>query len=561
MTKQTTTRRQKDISRLLREKKKIQNSVVSKTRKVSEPRRRPKRKVPDQRLPKELNLSSEDNGQIIHEGLTFKQVADQLAIFEAGSSFIALNRPCRINDGIVVVAPEMHKHYTDLHDEAAAKGRLIKFVPASGAASRMFKDWYGMMDAGRTPTDAEAEKLTIKLRRYAFMEDLGAAAEAAGWDLDTLIAEKRFDLILSLILTPKGLNYGQLPKALLKFHAYSQGSRTAIDEHLVEAAQYVKDSQKISRLHITVSDVHLALLRAHLEMIIDDYKRRFDTVYDIGLSTQKSSTNTIAVDLGNRPFRLEDGRLCFRPGGHGALLENLNAIDGDIIFLKNIDNIVPDHLRAATVLHKKILCGYLIKLQEEIFRYLRILENSQVDEDMLSRISAFCREKLHIVFPAGFSEAGAEEKSAILAQKLNRPLRVCGMVKNESEPGGGPFWIEEDGGAQSLQIVESHQIDQGSEHQQSQWRMATHFNPVDLVCGVRDYKGEKFDLRRFVDARTVSITIKSEKGRDLKALEHPGLWNGAMADWTTVFIEVPIETFNPVKTIEDLLRPAHQPAY
>ena len=374
-----------------------------------------------------------------------------------------------------------------------------------------------------------------------------------------MLEARRHADVLAYILTSKGLNYGNLPKALLKFHAYSDGSRSALEEHLVEAVLYTKDACRICRLHLTLSEEHEDDVAEYLSVIKRYYEKHYDVIFDIALSTQESSTNTIAVDLDNRPFRNQQGELVFRPGGHGALLENLNATGGDIIYLKNIDNIVPDRLKPVTVFYKKVLGGYLISLQNEIFRYLRRLDEAEMDEKTLRELKTFCESRLHLVMPPWFEDLSLPEKGSFIFKRLNRPIRVCGMVRNQGEPGGGPFWINEEDQTQSLQIVEESQIDSQSAEQKAVWSQATHFNPVDLVCGVRDYRSCQFDLHDFVDRDAYFISQKSEKGRDLKALELPGLWNGSMAFWTTIFVEVPIETFNPVKTIHDLLRPQHLP--
>jgi len=414
------------------------------------------------------------------------------------------------------------------------------------------------MDAGGLDDADLMYKILADLRKYAFFEDLHAEAVRRGQNLDELVEKGKISDILSLVLTQAGLNYGQLPKALLKFHRYPEGSRAAIEEHLVEAALYVKDGLGRCRLHFTVSSDHEKAVAAFLKQTMGDYERRLRVSFDLSFSTQHAYTDTLAVDLKGEPFRDENGSLVFRPGGHGALLENLDQLNGDIIFIKNIDNVVPDHLKSATVLYKKILGGYLIRLQKEIFSGIKMLTGGGVSEQELAGIVDFCERELYISFPADFPEYPLAARCEQVLRKLNRPLRVCGVVRNVGEPGGGPFWVEDDNGSSSIQIVEEIQIDGNSEQQRSQWRNATHFNPVDLVCGVRDYQSQKFDLKRFVNPRAISIARKTEKGRELQALELPGLWNGAMADWNTVLIEVPLETFNPVKTVEDLLRPQHQ---
>lgn len=506
-----------------------------------------------------MTFTYADIKQIEKEGQSVDQVLAQIDRFKKGTSPIKLNRPCTVNDGIVTIPEGDLKKITALYEAEVQKGRMLKFVPASGAASRMFKDWYKCFEEGNFYSDEAGAVFIECLKSFAFFNDLRDEISGKGGDIESLIEEKKKIEILEFILTSKGLNYGNLPKALLKFHSYPDGNRTALEEHLVEAALYVKDAHTMCRLHYTVSEEHQKQVEDYLSRITNIYEKRYDVKYCTTLSIQKSSTNTIAVDLDNHPFRDQQGGLVFRPGGHGALLENLNSIDGDIIFLKNIDNIVSDRLKPVTIVYKKILGGYLIYLQNTIFRYLRLLAKQEPGEDEIAEIVLFCEKMLHIVFPPLFKNLSLPEKCGCVVAKLNRPIRVCGMVKNEGEPGGGPFWVDEEDGTQSLQILEQSQIDSNSKEQKDIWNSATHFNPVDLVCGVRDYRAQKFDLHEFVDNKSYFISQKSEKGRDLRALELPGLWNGSMAFWNTIFVEVPIETFNPVKTVYDLLRPQHLP--
>lgn len=508
----------------------------------------------------EVVLSEDDLRAIRERGIEEREVLRQLEIFKKGVSPVRLDRPATVGDGIVVVPADQCAELTALHDEAAYRGRMMKFVPASGAASRMFKDWHGCYRRGRFDSGDQEDSFLRDLPKFAFYDDLKEAMARNGRDLDCLIREQQCSDILECILTPKGLNYAWLPKALLKFHVYPDGSRTALEEHLVEAALHVRDGRGICRVHFTVSEEHESRFREEILRMQDRYERALGVRYEIDVSIQHPSTDTIAVSLENRPFHDREGRILFRPGGHGALLRNLNAVDGDIIFLKNIDNIVPDRLKALSVAYKKILGGYLVKLQAEIFRHLETLASGPIGEGGLSAITRFVREKLLLDLPRDFDGRTSPERRALLFEKLNRPLRVCGMVKNEGEPGGGPFWVKGDDGTVTLQIIEEVQVDPKSETQRRILRSSTHFNPVDLVCGVRNYRGEKFDLECYVDWGAVSISEKSHEGQMLKALERPGLWNGSMARWNTVFVEVPLETFNPVKTVDDLLRPAHLPA-
>ena len=359
------------------------------------------------------------------------------------------------------------------------------------------------------------------------------------------------------LLEERGLNYGQLPKGLLRFHRYEDGARTAMEEHLVEGARYASTNGE-AHIHFTVSHEHLPLFKAEVEKRVGKYAEKYQVRYDISFSEQKPSTDTVAANPDNSLFRNEDGSLLFRPGGHGALIENLNDLEADVVFIKNIDNVVPDRLKEDTVTYKALLGGVLVTLQERVFDYLRSLDEATPTKEKLAEMEDFLEHTLWCLPPkekAGWSD---QERADYLHRKLHRPIRVCGMVKNVGEPGGGPFHAYNQDGTVSLQILESSQIDKANEAYQRMFSEGTHFNPVDLVCGIIDYKGEAFDLPKFVDPSTGFISTKSKNGRELKALELPGLWNGAMSDWNTVFVEVPLSTFNPVKTVNDLLREQHQ---
>jgi len=381
--------------------------------------------------------------------------------------------------------------------------------------------------------------------------------EEAGFSLEDLLLEEKYDVILEYFLTPKGLNYGNLPKGLLLFHSYPEGGRLALEEHFLEGWHYASSENGIVKMHFTVSPEHQELFRIEFDRLIKKYEALSGMKFVVESSIQKPSTDTIAVDLENNPFRNADGSLLFRPAGHGALIENLNELEEDIIFIKNIDNIAPDHLRNDTYYFKKVLGGLLIQLQSQIFEYLELLDEANLMDDDLEAMRDFAGKELTQYIGNEWDSMIRMEKIDLLYTLFNRPIRVCGMVKNEGEPGGGPFLVEKDGQV-TLQIVEGSQIDMSNAKQVEILKQSTHFNPVDLVCGVRDFQDEKFDLAEFVDPETGFISIKSKDGRDLKAQELPGLWNGAMADWITIFVEVPITTFSPVKTINDLLRPQHQ---
>ena len=503
-------------------------------------------------------LSPSEIERIRAKGLTEETFLRQVELCRRGVAPVVLDRPAVIGDGISRIDAGEQPRLVAIHDAAARAGRCLKFVPASGAATRMFREWHGILGRGGFEHGEQLAAFAAKLPRFAFYDDLRGVLPGGGSDLTERAAEDKGRQILDCILNPAGLRYASLPKALLKFHRYADGSRTALEEHLVEAALYARDGQGLCRIHFTVSAEHLNAVRETLDQVKGRYEERFGARFEAGLSVQDESTDTIAVDLDGRPFRDRRGELLFRPGGHGALLFNLNRLDGDLVFIKNIDNVVPDRLKGPTVLYKKILGGYLIRLQDELFGHLRALSAPGEGDGAVARAARFAVERLNCSLPAGFGTGSPEERRRMLLERLDRPLRVCGMVKNEGEPGGGPFWVAGPAGGPSPQIVEQAQVDRQSAGQAAIWASATHFNPVDLVCGIRDFRGRPFDLERFVDERQAFLSVKSHDGHDIKALERPGLWNGAMAFWHTVFVEVPIETFNPVKTVEDLLRPGHQ---
>jgi hypothetical protein len=521
-------------------------------------------------MPQE-RLSPEDLRQIAEMGMAPEKVLRQIALFQRPPCYPELLRPCTLGDGIIALSPDRTEDFISLFEENS-KGRCLKFVPASGAATRMFKALLSFFFKEENISRDRIEKLSAqgneeaqhlltfmdRIREFAFFEDLNAVLSAAGLRMDPLLREGQFKKILSFLLFEPGLSYLDLPKGLVHFHRYASEKRTAFEEHLVEAASYMADEEKC-RLHFTVSPAHLDLFQGLLEQVRPAFEKRFKVSFEVTFSIQKPSTNTVAVDFENRPFHLEDSRLLFRPGGHGALIENLNDLKGDILFIKNIDNVVPDRLRLDMIRWKKILGGYLIQLQSRIFNFLDKLSSAEIGEQTADEAARFLKEELFIGLPSLFSTSPPAEKRRLLMERLNRPLRVCGMVRNVGEPGGGPFWVGHPGGGSSLQIVERAQVDPSSREQQDIFSRSTHFNPVDIVCGVKDRRGRPFDLCSFVDPDACIVTHKSKDGEELKALELPGLWNGGMAGWITVFLEVPLETFNPVKTVNDLLRESHQP--
>lgn len=507
-------------------------------------------------------FSERDQRQFNTRGISPDVVVSQLETFERGIPATKLIRSCVPNDGIVKLTDAELKSYSEQFEAAAATGRVQKFVPASGAASRMFKQLLASYEQLLlSDKEADSGQLEIlkefidNLSRFAFYDELKEKLEAKNRSLDELLDSGEYHQILVAILDKEGLDYRNMPKGMIAFHRYPDGStRNPFEEHLAEATEYARDDKGIARVHFTVPAVHMTMIQGCVKRFAENFK---DVEFIVTYSIQKPSTDTIAVDMQNRPFRNPDGSLLFRPGGHGALLENLNDLKGDIVFIKNVDNVVPDHLKPDTYLYKKALGGYLVSIQTEMFEYLKRLSSDDMDEASVTSAIKFAEEKLGVVME-NVSELSYQEKCDALFSYFNRPLRVCGMVKNEGEPGGGPFWIQDSHGNIKAQIVETSQIDMENEEQNKIVKQSTHFNPVDLICGVRDFKGRNFHLPQFADPTTGFISRKSKNGRDLKALELPGLWNGAMAFWNTIFVEVPVSTFSPVKTVFDLLRPTHQ---
>jgi hypothetical protein len=419
----------------------------------------------------------------------------------------------------------------------------------------MFKNMFAFVDADYdVPTTDFEKKYFDSIEKFAFYDALDAACQKnEGKGIKALIAEGNYKAVAANMLKKEGLNYGQLPKGMLLFHKYADGARTPMEEHLVEGALYAASNGE-AHVHFTVSHEHIEFFKAKVAEKADGFAKKYGIKYDITFSEQKPSTDTIAANPDNTPFREADGSLLFRPGGHGALIENLNEIEADVIFIKNIDNVVPDRLKAETVEWKQVIAGVLVNLQSKAFSYLKQLEG-EVSKQQLDEIAQFVA--FFVRNPKQQSLSDAELKQYLI-KKLNRPMRVCGVVKNVGEPGGGPFLTYNQDGTVSLQILESSQIDTNNAEYMKMFTQGTHFNPVDLVCAVKDYKGQPFNLPDFVDRTTGFISSKSKGGKELKALELPGLWNGAMSDWLTVFVEVPLGTFNPVKTVNDLLREQHQ---
>lgn len=506
-------------------------------------------------------LTHEDKELLAKKGISEEKIAEQLACFEKGFPFLKLSAAASVENGGIMRADEKGcEQYLAAWDAyKAGDKKIVKFVPASGAASRMFKNMFEFLGAeyDKPTTDFE-KKFFDHIHDFAFYNDLNAAClDNTGKNINALLSEHNYKAVVSNLLESAGLNYGALPKGLLKFHRYADGVRTPLEEHLVEGALYAAGKTGEVNVHFTVSSEHRALFEKLVAAKAAEYEAKYGTTYHISFSEQKPSTDTVAADMENKPFRDKDGKLLFRPGGHGALIENLNDLDADIVFIKNIDNVVPDRLKADTVTYKKLLAGVLVTLQKQAFEYLELLDGGHYSHEQLETIIRFVQQQLRCR-RTDLKELEDADLVIYLRKKLNRPMRVCGMVKNVGEPGGGPFLAYNPDGTISLQILESSQIDMNDPEKKAMFEKGTHFNPVDLVCAVRDYKGNKFNLLKHVDKATGFISYKSKNGKDLKALELPGLWNGSMSDWNTVFVEVPLSTFNPVKTVNDLLREQHQ---
>lgn len=504
-------------------------------------------------------IKPSDNITLEKRGISTTQIEEQLKAFVTGFPYLEIRGAAEPGKGIVIVAEsELPAILSQWEEYMQSDSTIIKFVPASGAASRMFKDLFEFLEKDKDePSNAFESKFFNEIEKFAFYNDLNAACiKNDKASIKELIAAKHYKPIVANLLLETGLNYGALPKGLLRFHSYPTEKRTPMQEHLVEGALYASNASGKVNIHFTVSKEHRTLFEKHMKESLATYEKNFGVTYNVSFSEQKPSTDTLAADENNEPFRDKD-ELVFRPGGHGALIENLNDLNGDVIFIKNIDNVVPDSLKAITVTYKKVIAGILVNFQKQSFAYLHELEHETISEAKLTIIAQFCETRLNNHYE-NLKSLSHDELRKYLFNKLNRPIRVCGMVKNVGEPGGGPFLTVNSDGTVSPQILESSQINLNNPADKEKMQQSTHFNPVDLVCGVKNYKGKKFDLVKYVDKNTGFISLKSKNGKELKALELPGLWNGAMSDWNTIFVEVPIETFNPVKTVNDLLRPQHQ---
>jgi len=506
--------------------------------------------------------------QIKNKGLNVEKVKSQIDLFKIGLPFINLHSAATINNGILKLSEKEKAASIQLFDSKRNGYSILKFVPASGAATRMFKSLFSFI-ADYNPEEETVNAYInrtketllavffVGLEKLPFYKIVLTEIEKVYPEYYKSSVDEQHYMFVKTMLDEDKLNFGLYPKGLLPFHIYKDQTATAFEEHLFEAALYASTNNK-ANVHYTISEKFKDIFEEEFKNVQSKVEQRTKTQFEISFSYQKEATDTIAVTLKNKPFREDDGSLLFRPSGHGALLSNLNDLDADIIFIKNIDNVVVGKYDEELSRYKKMLAGILIEIQAKAFSYLENLEKKDVSEADLVGIAMFLTKKMYVVISSEYEKYAPEHQIEYLKGKLNRPIRVCGMVKNEGEPGGGPFWVKDESGQISLQIVESAQINKKDELQNNILNHATHFNPVDLVCGIKDYKGNSFDLEQFVDHKTAFITMKTKAGKELKALELPGLWNGSMANWNTIFVEVPLITFNPVKTVTDLLKPTHQ---
>ena len=515
-----------------------------------------------------MSFSKKDIQQIQNKGLTVDKVNAQIEIFKNGLPFVNLKDVATIGNGILRLTEDERQNYINHFNKKRNDISFVKFVPASGAATRMFKFLFDFLKDFKPDEESinayvnrkKASNLSIffvGIKNFPFYYKVKQQLYKDHKGFDDLPINHQLRLFIETMLFEDKLNYGNFPKGLIPFHQYKDHTATAFEEHLFEAALYASANNKAD-LHFTISEKHNHKFDEKFKRIEEIIERKTNTEFNISFSFQKQATDTIAVTDGNKPFRQENGSLLFRPSGHGALLENLNDLDADIIFIKNIDNVVVFNYEEEVAKYKMMLAGILLKIQEKVFKYQELLNDETITDTIIIEIVEFLSNHLNVVISKDFEKYSLIYKIEYLRKKLDRPIRVCGMVKNEGEPGGGPFWVKDESGTASLQIVESAQIDKKNNKQKGILKKSTHFNPVDLVCGVKNYKGEKFDLSKFVDPKTAFITMKTKVGKDIKALELPGLWNGSMAHWNSIFVEVPLITFNPVKTVNDLLKDPHQ---
>jgi nicotinamide riboside kinase len=524
--------------------------------------------IDDLTLAQAIGLSSADFVQIYEHGIPLKNIKEQLSFFRNGITKSNLVAPATLLNGILKLSESDFHEKETFFDENKSNLKLEKFVPASGAASRMFKFLLTFLNEFdfenesinayiNRKKDTELSIFIVGMEKFPFFKEIHKKLKEEFIDFDSLERDYKNYYFIKLLLASDYFDFANKPKAVLPFHKYQKRNITPIEEHLHECIYYAS-SDNSANMHFTMSKLHLGQFETIIDAIKTEAEQKSEIAINVSYSYQNKNTDTIAVDSENNPFRVENGRLFFRPGGHGALIDNLNQLDADIVFIKNIDNVIQNNIEK-TARFKKALAGILIELQQQLFKYLNALDTQEIQQEYVDEILMFLEEKLNIRIPDDFYKLTFETKIIELKSVLNKPIRVCGMVKNEGEAGGGPFWVQDNNGTISLQIVESSQVDLSNENQKNILNTSTHFNPVDLVCGIKNYKKEKFDLTQFVDHNSGFIVEKTTFGRDIKSYELPGLWNGAMANWITIFVQVPLITFNPVKSVNDLLKSAHQP--
>jgi len=515
-----------------------------------------------------LNFTQKDTDTLLKKGISQEQVFEQIMLFKQGLPYIDLRDPAIIGHGIYSYTQEEEQAFISHFEKQKESLDLLKFIPASGAATRMFKFLFEFIenyDPAQETVNAyinrnnaqELRLFFVGLDSFPFYKKVREQLKKTYDENDQADVNLNRIRFVKTMLEEEGLNFGNKPKGLFPFHKYKSHNASAFEEHLFEAALYTK-TKATARLHFTISKEHYQKFKAQFSKSQKCIEQKTNTTFDITYSFQSPATDTIAVTKKNVPFREENGCLLFRPGGHGSLIQNLNEQEADIIFIKNIDNVVVHTYEKEVAYYKKVLAGKLLKLQQQAYDFLQQMDDHEISESEILDIVHFLQNEFSLKLATDFEKFSQKYQIEYLREQLDKPIRVCGMVKNEGEPGGGPFWVKHESGRISLQIVESVQIDPNNKHQQSIVAKATHFNPVDIVCGIKNYKGEKYDLTNFIDPKAGFITHKTVAGKPIKALEHPGLWNGAMAFWNTIFVEVPLITFNPVKTVNDLLKPAHQ---
>mgnify|MGYP004446311851 FL=1 len=501
-------------------------------------------------------LNQEDLNYLNSKGITEDMLNEQLQRFATGFPYLKIKEAAGKGCGVNCIEEKPQEEaVAEWFNYLKNGGSVEKFVPASGAASRMFKNVFEFVTANKPAPETGFEKTFFEgIHKFAFYPALNdACVKAFGKDIDALIADGRYVDVAKGLIYPEGLNYGALPKAVLQFHTLADNTvNTALEEHLEEGAAYACQADGKVNIHFTVSPEHRKVFENLLAVAVPKMEKKYGVKYSISMSEQKAYTDTVAVTTDNVPYR-ENGKMLFRPAGHGALIENLNEINADVIFVKNIDNVTPHN--APTKTYKAVLGGYLLQIQKKVAEYLKKLNAGNCSKEEICEMSEFAKNTLFIETPADLK---CEDLADFFKRKFNRPIRICGMVRNDGEPGGGPYMVYNEDGSVSPQILEAAQIDTTKPDQVDLMKKGSYFNPVDLALYVKDVNGNKFDLKKYVDKNTGLISEKSKGGVAFKALKLPGLWNGSMSDWISVFVEVPVETFNPVKTVNDLLRPMHQ---